>query len=146
MSKENFFLMRSEQMATLYDSTFTKKEAVKQGASLVQNILDNGLVGKQEFMANLVRLKAVIDTAESEMRKHLPQEKISVLGVEFNPIDGGNTVNYSECEVWQKLKDELDARTDILKLAQKQEVLDLGGIEVPKVGTTPRKSSITIKF
>jgi len=33
-----------------------------------------------------------------------------------------------------------------LKLAQKQEVLDMYGNEVPKVSVSPRKSSITIKF
>ena len=146
MSKENFFLMRAEQMATLYDATFTKKEAVKQGSELVQKVLNDGLIGKHEFMSNLSRLKAVIDTAESEMRKNLPHEKTTVLGVEFNPVDGGNTINNFECIVWNKLKADLEARTELLKLAQKQEVLDLGGIEVPKVGTTPRKSSITIKF
>lgn len=146
MSKESFFLMRAEQMATLYDATFTKKEAIKQGIDLVQKVLNDGLVGKHEFMSNLLRLKAVIDTAESEMRKNLPHEKIIVLGVEFNPVDGGNTINYSEDEIWQTLKNDLDARTELLKLAQKQEVADLYGNIVPKVGTTPRKSSININF
>jgi hypothetical protein len=146
MSKLQFFEMRASEMCGLYSSDFTKKDAVKQGGTLVQNILDDGLVSKEEFMANIVRLKAVIDTAESEMRKHLRFEKQIILGVEFTPVNGGNTVNYSEDEVWQNLKQDLDDRTELLKLAQKQEVLDLGGIQVPKVGTTPKKSTINIKF
>jgi hypothetical protein len=146
MSKELFFKMRAEQMATLYDSTFTKKEAVSQGVKMVNQILEEGLVDKLQFMASLVRLKAVIDTAESEMRNHLPLEKTTCFGVEFNPVNGGNTINYAEDEIYSTIKADLDARTEQLKLAQKQDTFDAFGNQVPKVSTTPRKSSTTIKF
>lgn len=148
MSKDNFFMMRAEQMATLYDATFTKKEASKQGLTLVNQILEEGNVDKMQFMANLVRIKAVIDSAESEMRNHLPLEKTIVLGVEFTPVNGGNTINYTEDPVYCKLKLKLDSRVELIKLAQKQEVCDPENNYdlVPKVSTTPRKSSTTIKF
>lgn len=146
MSKENFFMMRAEQMATLYDGTFTKKEAVKQGEGLAKQVVNEGKIDNYQFMCNLVRLKAVVDAAESEMRKNLHSEKVRMLGVDFSYSDGGNTLNYWEDQVWMGLKKDLEYRTELLKLAQKQEVLDLGGILVPKVGTTPRKSSINIKF
>jgi hypothetical protein len=55
-------------------------------------------------------------------------------------------LNYSDDDVYNVLKADLDARAELLKLAQKQSVLDTYGNEVPKVSTTARKSSITIKF
>ena len=146
MSKDQFFLMRAEQMATLYDSTFTKKDAVKTGEALANDVLENGNIGKLEFMANLVRLQEVINTAVTKMREHLPEEKTEILGVSFTPVNGGNTVNYADDEVYATIKKDLDSRVEQLKLAQKQPTFDAYGNEVPKVSTTPRKSSITIKF
>lgn len=147
MSKEQFFLMRAEQMAEMYDSTFTKKEAILTGKRMVDNLLESGNVNKMEFGANLVRLNEVISSAVNTFRESIIDiEKQSALGVEFSPVNGGNTINYNEDAVYCELKKDLDARTELLKLAQKQEVLDTYGNEVPKVSTTPRKSSITIKF
>lgn len=139
--------MRAEEMVQMYDSTFTKKEAIKTGEELVNNALELGLVGKHELMATLVRMKAVVDTAEATCRAALPHEKVSLMDIEFTPVDGGNTINYSEDPEYARMKKDLDDRADLLKLAQKQDlVLDAGGFQVPRVGTTPRKSSITVKF
>lgn len=168
MSKDAFFNMREQEnyldlevitepiekkenllsviKSISYDATFTKKEAVAQGVKLVNQILDEGLVDKIEFTTCLVRLKAVIDTAETEMRNHLPLEKTTVLGVEFTPVNGGNTINYTDDEIYTTIKAELDARTEQLKMAQKQDTFDAYGNQVPKVSTTPRKNSTTIKF
>jgi hypothetical protein len=145
-SKELFLELREQDFVTLYDSTFTKKQAILTGKRMVDNLLENGNVDTMQFTANLVRLNEVISTAMTEVRKHLPEEKQTVLGVEFTPVNGGNTLNYSDDEVYNVLKADLDARVELLKLAQKQPVLDTYGNEVPKVSTTPRKSSITIKF
>jgi hypothetical protein len=147
MSKPQFFEMRAEQITYLYDSTFTKKDAIKTGESLVKNALEAGEVEPMELLANLVRLEQVISSAVSTFRNHIIDEpKQTVLGVEFNPTNGGNTINYAEDPIYCELKKDLDNRVELLKLAQKQEVLDAYGNEVPKVSTTPRKSSITIKF
>jgi len=147
MSKQLFEIMRAEEMATLYDSTFTKKEAVKTGETLVKDALENGTVDKMQLFANLSKLNEVISSAVNTCRSEIEVfEKTTVLGVEFNPTNGGNTINYSEDEIWQTLKNDLDARQEQLKLAQKQPTFDAYGNEVPKVSTTPRKSSITIKF
>jgi len=147
MSKLQFFEMRSEQMTTLYDSTFTKKDAIKTGENLIDSVLESGEVDIMQLGANLSRLEQVVSAAMSKFRSHIiDTEKVVVLGVEFSPVNSGNTVNYAEDEVYQVLKADLDARVELLKLAQKQNVLDTYGNEVPKVSTTPRKSSITIKF
>ena len=147
MSKLQFFEMRAEQMTALYDSTFTKKDAIKTGENLIDSILESGDIDKMELGANLVRLNEVINSAMQTFRDSLEVfEKTTVLGVEFTPTNGGNTINYSDDEIWQELKRDLDDRTELLKLAQKQPAFDAYGNEVLKVSTTPRKSSITIKF
>ena len=92
-SKELFLELREQDFVTLYDSTFTKKQAILTGKRMVDNLLENGNVDTMQFTANLVRLNEVISTAMTEVRKHLPEEKQTVLGVEFTPVNGGNTLN-----------------------------------------------------
>ena len=147
MSKLQFFELRAEQMTALYDSTFTKKDAVKTGESLIDSVLESGEVDIMELGVNLVRLEQVVSSAVSKFRSHIiDEQKQTVLGVEFSPVNGGNTINYAEDEIWTELKRCLDDRTEQLKMAQKQDAFDAYGNQVPKVSTTPRKSSITIKF
>jgi len=147
MSKLQFFEMRAEQMTALYDSTFTKKDAIKTGENLIQSVLDSGEVDIMQLGANLARLEQVVSSAMSKFRSHIiDNEKSIILGVEFNPVNGGNTINYSDDEIYATIKSDLDARTEQLKMAQKQPTFDAYGNEVTKVSTTPRKSSITIKF
>jgi len=147
MSKLQFFEMRAEQMTALYDSTFTKKDAIKTGEAIIDNALESGDVDIMQLGANLARLEQVVSAAMSKFRSHIiDKEKQLVLGVEFSPVNGGNTINYSDDEIWSTIKSDLDARTEQLKMAQKQDTFDAYGNQVPKVSTTPRKSSITIKF
>ncbi len=149
MSKDLFFAMRTEEIATMYDSTFTKKEASQTGASLVKNALESGDVDKMQLFANLARLNEVISSALNECRNSIDvHEKTNVLGVEFNPANGGETLNYEDDEVYFTLKADLKSREELLKLAYKSKdsFFDAYGNEVPKVSSKPRKSSITIKF
>lgn len=147
MSKLQFFEMRASEMCALYDSTFTKKDSIKTGEMLIETALESGEVDILQLGANLARLEQVVSSAMSKFRTHIiDNEKQLVLGVEFSPVNGGNTVNYSEDPIYNTLKADLDARVELLKLAQKQDVLDMYGNEVPKVSTSPRKSSVTIKF
>lgn len=147
MSKLQFFEMRASEMCALYDSTFTKKDAIKTGEAIIDNALESGEIDIMQLGANLVRLEQVANAAMTKFRSHIiDKEKQVVLGVEFSPVNGGNTVNYSDDEIWSTIKSDLDARTEQLKMAQKQPTFDAYGNEVPKVSTTPRKSSITIKF
>jgi hypothetical protein len=145
-TSEMYLQMRADEIVQMYDSTFTKKEAIKTGTDLALNVFESGEVSPAEVMANLSRLKWVIDAAETTMRSKLEiYDKQIILGLEFNYVNGGNTINYADDEVYATIKADLDARVELLKLAQKQEILDLYGNLVPKVSTTPRKSSITIK-
>jgi len=145
-SSEMFLELRANEIVHMYDSTFTKKEAIKTGLQLAENVFDSGEVSPEEVLANLSRLKWVIDSAETTMRSKIEiYDKRTVLGLEFNYVSGGNTINYADDEIYSNIKADLDARTEQLKMAQKQDTFDAYGNQVPKVSTTPRKSSITIK-
>lgn len=138
--------LQAESLVGLYDSTFTKKEAHKTGIALVENVLESGEVDKMQLMCNLVRLNTVVGAAVEKMKEHLPLEKTELMGVTFNPVQGGSTLNYEEDPIYKQMKKDLEARAELLKLAQKQETLDTYGNEVPVVSSKPRKSSINISF
>jgi hypothetical protein len=149
MSKQLFEIMRAQEMATLYDSTFTKREASETGANLTKAVLEAGEVDKMHFGANLARLNEVISSALSTFRDSIiDTEKVKALGVEFNPVNGGETLNYKDDEVYLTLFNDLKEREELLKLAYKAKssYFDQYGNIIPKVSSTPRKSSITIKF
>ena len=147
MSKDLFLQMRAEEVATMYDSSFTKAQAIKTGKRMVDDIIENGEVGKLEFMANLSRLNWVISAAEAEMRSKLELFDTQVVnGVTFTHVNGGETLNYKEDDVYCNLEKQLKERAELLKTAKncECELYDCDGVEIPKVSTTPRKSSITI--
>ena len=147
MSKDLFLQMRAEEMATMYDHTFTKKDAIATGKKLVNEIFEAGEIEPLKVWANICRLKEVINSADIEFRNRIEIfDKTNINGVEFSAVNGGNTVNYAEDEIYCQLKADLDARVELLKLAQKQPIIDAYGNDVPKVGISPRKSSITVKF
>jgi len=145
MSKDLFYLMREEEVAT---SNFlpTKKELVVSAKQFAENIIESGDHNLYEVFAQSVRLKEAITIIEKILKEKLPQEKFESFGLSGIYRSGGDTINYKEDEIYNILKSDLDARVELLKLAQKQEVLDTCGNEVPKVSTTPRKSSLAISF
>lgn len=146
-SAEQFLQLREQDIVTLYDATFTKKEAQQTGVNLAKQIIDGGEVSKHEALANLVRLNEVISNAITEIKESVSNEKVNVLGVEFTPVNGRTMYNFKEDEVWSNLSKQLKDREEILKTALKSEepiFTEYG--EVPKVSTSYTKSSLTIKF
>lgn len=149
MSKELFFQMRAEEVALMYDHSFTKKEAVATGKSLVNSIFENGNIEPKKVWANICRLKEVINSADAEFRSRIElSEKESVNGVEFSCVQGGETINYKDDEIYSDISAELKEREELLKIAykSKNEIYDQNGVIVTKCSSTPRKSSITVKF
>jgi len=146
---DNFLTtMRETDIVSLYDATFTKKEAVKTGRNLAQNIIDNGNVSKHEALANLVRLQEVVSNAVSVLKDNVSDEKISMLGVEFALINGRSMPQFSDDEVWNDLSKKLKQREELLKVAMKsdQPIYDNEGVEVPKISCNYSKSSLNIKW
>lgn len=149
MSKDKFLEMRMEQVAIMYDHTFSKKEAIATGKKLVNELLEDGEIEPMQVWANICRLKEVVISADATFRDKIEIiEKKSVNGVEFSAVQGGETINYKEDEIYMDIFNELKEREELLKLAfkSKNEIYDQNGVEVTKCNSTPRKSSITCKF
>lgn len=145
MSKDLFFLMREEEIQT---SNFlpTKKEIQLSSQKFIKEILNAGEIDKFELLAQAKRMGEALEVINAELLKVLPQENFEAYGLKGTFRSGGDTVNFIEDEVYATIKKDLDARTEQLKLAQKQDTFDAYGNQVPKVSTTPRKSSLAISF
>jgi hypothetical protein len=147
-SKDYFLELKEQEISKMYPSTFTKKEAISTGINLAKSIINGGNVSKHEALANLVRLNEVISNAINELKESVCNEKVKINGVEFNPRSGGSTPNYSEDELWSKLKEKLTDREMLLKVAMKSNdtIYDSEGCEVPRVSENIRKSSLSITY
>lgn len=145
MSKDLFMLMREQEIQT---SNFlpNKKEIQYSAKSFIQNILDAGDKNKLELLAQSKRMDDAIKVITAEILKSLPQENFEAFGLKGTYRSGGETLNYSEDEIYVQLKADLEARVELLKLAQKQTIIDAYGNEVPKVSTTPIKDSLAITY
>jgi hypothetical protein len=145
MSKDLFFLMREQEIQT---SNFlpTKKEIQLSSQKFISELLDKGEVDKYELLAQAKRMYEALEVINAELLKVLPQENFEAFGLKGTFRSGGDTINYAEDEVYATIKKDLDARTEQLKMAQKQDTFDAYGNQVPKVSTTPRKSSLAISF
>ena len=145
MSKDLFILMREQELQT---SNFlpTIKEIQFSSKKFISELLDQGEVNKYELLAQAKRLNEALEVINTELLKVIPQENFEEFGLKGTFRSGGDTINYSDDEIYQQLKADLDARAELLKLALKQPVIDAYGNEVPTVSTTPRKSSLAISF
>lgn len=144
-NKDLFMMMREEEIQT---SNFlpTKKEIQLSSQKFITEILDSGEVDKYELLAQAKRLGEALEIINAELLKVLPQENFEAFGIKGTFRSGGDTINFAEDEVYATIKKDLDARTEQLKMAQKQDTFDAYGNQVPKVSTTPRKSSLAISF
>jgi hypothetical protein len=147
MSKDLFMLMREQEIQT---SNFlpNKREIQFSAKKFITEILEAGEVDKYELIAQAKRMGEALDVINAELLKVLPQENFEAFGLKGTFRNGGDTINYKECEIWSDIQKELKEREELLKVALKsqKEVYDEAGVLVPKVSTTPRKSSLSISF
>jgi hypothetical protein len=137
--------MREEEVQT---SNFlpTKKEIQSSSIKFITEILEAGETDKFELLAQAKRMIEALDVINTELLKVIPQENFEAYGLKGTFRSGGDTINYSDDEVYATIKKDLDARTEQLKMALKQDTFDAYGNQVPRVSTTPRKSSVSITF
>jgi hypothetical protein len=148
MSKNQFLELREQEVANLYSATFTKKEAIKTGQNLAQNIIDGGNVSKHTALANLVRLNEVISNAVGVLKDAVKDIKANEMGIEFNPTNGRQIIQYSEDPIYAEIQKQLKDREELLKVALKTDspFYDAEGIEVPKVSVKYASDSLTVKY
>lgn len=147
MSKDLFMEMREAEVATLKFLP-TKKEIKVSSEKFANDIIENGEHNLQEVYAQSLRLKEALSIIEGVFKSKLPQENFEAFGLTGNFRSGGDTINYVEDETYADLQKKLKDRAELLKTAQKteSEFYDSEGVLVPKVSTTPRKSSLAISF
>jgi adenylosuccinate synthase len=147
MSKDLFQLMREQEIQT---SNFlpNKLEIQLSAKTFIKDLLDAGETDKFELLAQAKRMGEALEVINAELLKVLPQENFEGYGLKGTFRSGGETINYKDCEVWNDINRELKEREELLKLALKSqnEIYDAAGVQVPKVSTTPRKSSMAISF
>lgn len=145
MSKDLFLMMREQEIQT---SNFlpNKLEIQFSAKKFITEILDAGETDKFELLAQAKRMVEALEIINLELMKVIPQENFEAFGLKGTFRSGGDTANYIEDEVYATIKKDLDARTEQLKMALKQDTFDAYGNQVPKVSTTPRKSSLAISF
>jgi len=116
--------------------------------TFIKEVLDAGEIDKIELLAQAKRMGEALDVINAELIKVIPQENFEGYGLKGTFRSGGETINFKDCEVWSDINRELKEREDLLKLALKShnEIYDAAGVQVPKVSTTPRKSSLAISF
>lgn len=133
----------------MYAPDFTKAKATATGEQLVAKVFDEGLKNPLDVFSNIVRLKAVIDSADKAFRERLNLSQAdSFNGVTFTPKNGSESLNYSDDPVYAQIEQKLKERAELLKVASKssEAIYDSEGCEVPKVSKKYTKSSITITF
>jgi len=145
-ANSNLFLMLQEQEINTNNFLPNKKEIHFSANEFVKNALESGEVDKVELFVQALRLSEALEVVKDKLKNSLPQENFEAFGVKGTYRSGGDSINYSEDEIYSTIKRDLDNRTELLKMAQKQEAFDAYGNQVPKVSTTPRKSSLAITF
>jgi adenylosuccinate synthase len=147
MSKDLFSLMRQQEIDT-QNFLPNKLEIQLSAKTFIKEVLDAGEIDKIELLAQAKRMGEALDVINAELIKVLPQENFEGYGLKGTFRSGGETINFKDCEVWSDINRELKEREDLLKLALKSqnEIYDAAGVQVPKVSTTPRKSSLAISF
>jgi hypothetical protein len=147
MSKDLFQLMRQQEIDT-QNFLPNRLEIQLSAKTFIKDLLDAGETNKFELLAQAKRMGEALEVINAELLKVLPQENFEAYGMKGTFRSGGETINYKDCEVWSDINRELKEREELLKLALKShnEIYDSAGVQVPKVSTTPRKSSLAISF
>lgn len=148
MSKTNLISIIRDQEVKTNNFLPTKKELVKSSQELVKSIVDSGEHNLKEVYAQSLRLKESLVEIEKGLKTAIGQENFEEFGLKATYRSGGDTVNFKEDDVISDLENKIAARKILIKAALSNEdtIFDSDGVEVPRVSTTPRKSSLSVSF
>ena len=147
-ANSNLFLMLQEQSVETNNFLPSKKEIQLSAKSFVSNLLDAGATDKMELYAQAVRINEALQIVTDELKNSIPQENFEAFGIKGTYRSGGETLNYKEDYVYAELETKLKERAELIKVATKSKdtIYDSEGVEVTKVSSTQRKSSLAISF
>ena len=139
--------MRQQEIET---SNFlpNKKEIQFSATKFITNVIDSGEVDKYELLAQAKRMQEALDVITAKILEVVPQENFEAFGLKGTFRNGGDTINYKDDFKWSEIKDKLTEREMLLKVALKSNssLYDDDGIEVTRVSTSPRKSTLAITW
>ena len=146
-NKDLFSLLRQQEIQT-ENYFLSKKEIQLSAKSFVSNLLDAGATDKMELYAQAVRINEALQIVTDELKNSIPQENFEAFGIKGTYRSGGETLNYKEDYVYAELEAKLKERAELIKVATKSKdtIYDSEGVEVTKVSSTQRKSSLAISF
>jgi len=147
-ANSNLFLMLQEQSVETNNFLPSKKEIQLSAKSFVSNLLEAGATDKMELYAQAVRINEALQIVTDELKNSIPQENFEAFGIKGTYRAGGETLNYKEDYVYAELEQKLKERAELIKVATKSKdtIYDSEGVEVTKVSSTQRKSSLAITF
>jgi hypothetical protein len=151
-NSNEFLLMRmEEESGQMYVPSIPKKEIVSKAKADVKSMVDSGEVDIAEAVIDATRLSEYLKVFVSELRNHVGEkyDKYECKGVKLSFKGTGDRLDYDQDEVYNKLKERLKEREELLKLAYKSKemIFDSEGVEVPKVEVkTPSKQTLNINF
>ena len=147
-ANSNLFLMLQEQSVETNNFLPSKKEIQLSAKSFVSNLLDAGATDKMELYAQAVRINEALQIVTDELKNSIPQENFEAFGIKGTYRSGGESLNYKEDYVYAELEAKLKERAELIKVATKSKdtIYDSEGVEVTKVSSTQRKSSLAISF
>lgn len=139
--------MRQQEIET---SNFlpNKKEVQFSANTFITKVIDGGEVDKYELLAQAKRMQEALDVITAKILEVMPQENFEAFGLKGTFRNGGDTINYKDDFKWSEIKEKLNEREMLLKVALKSNstIYDDDGIEVTKVSTSPRKSTLAITW
>ena len=147
-ANSNLFLMLQEQSVETNNFLPSKEEIQLSAKSFVSNLLDAGETDKMELYAQAVRINEALQIVTDELKNSIPQENFESFGIKGTYRAGGESLNYKEDDVFLELETKLKERAELIKVATKSKdtIYDSEGVEVTKVSSTQRKSSLAISF
>jgi hypothetical protein len=147
MSKDLFQLMREQEIQT-QNFVPTKKEVQFSANKFITDVIEAAEVDKYELLAQAKRMQEALDVITAKILDVIPQENFEAFGLKGTFRNGGETMNYKDDYKWSELKEKLNEREMLLKVALKSNssIYDDDGVEVTRISTTPRKSTVAITW
>jgi hypothetical protein len=147
MSKDLFQLMREQEIQT-QNFLPNKKEIKFSATKFITDVIDGGEIDKYELLAQAKRMQEALDVITAKILEVVPQENFEAFGLKGTFRNGGDTINYKDDFKWSEIKEKLNEREMLLKVALKSNssIYDDDGIEVTRVSTSPRKDTLAISW
>ncbi len=140
-------MMREQEVQT-QNFLPNKKEIQFSATQFITDVIDGGEVDKYELLAQAKRMQEALDVITSKILEVVPQENFEAFGLKGTFRNGGETINYKDDFKWSEIKEKLNEREMLLKVALKSNssIYDDDGVEVTRVSTSPRKDTLAISW